>query len=87
MPLRLSGLKYKLRYWLIYLPSRSPISRIRNSAQRSIKPFPVGVPVSPTMRFTFGRMAFMARNRFDWWFLKLDSSSRTTISKSRRLFS
>ena len=38
----------------MYRPSRWPISRSRNSAQRSIRPLLEGVPVSPTMRLTPG---------------------------------
>jgi hypothetical protein len=34
------------------------------------------------MRFTFGLTFINALNRFVWWFLKDDSSSITTMSKS-----
>ena len=58
------------------------MSSSRNSAHKSISPLLLGVPVSPTMRFTFGRTFINALNRFVWWFLKEDSSSITTMSKS-----
>ena len=58
------------------------MSRMRNSAHKSIKPFDAGVPVSPTIRLTFGRTFSIALNRFVPWFLKDDSSSITTMSKS-----
>ena len=57
--------------------SSSPIS-----AHKSISPFGAGVPVSPTIRLTFGRTLFSALNRFALCDLKEDSSSITTMSKS-----
>lgn len=61
------------------------MSRSRNFAHRSIRPLPVGVPVSPTMRLTLGRTFIRARKRFAWWLLKLESSSTTTISHCHRI--
>ena len=62
-------------------PNRSPVSNSLNSANKSIRPLLAGVPVSPTIRFNFGRSFIKALNRFDWWFLKDESSSITAISK------
>ena len=80
LPLRLSGAKYASRYLPMNLPSRSPMSRQRYSAKRSIRPLLLGVPVMPTTRLRRGLTFMKARNRFDCQFLKLESSSRTHIS-------
>ena len=56
------------------------MSMTLNSAHRSISPLLAGVPVSPTTRLILGRTCIRALNRFDWWFLKEESSSITTMS-------
>ena len=59
------------------------MSRILNSAHKSMRPFAEGVPVSPTIRFIRGRTRIRALKRFDWWLLKEESSSTMTVSKSK----
>ena len=81
IPFILSGRKYAARYCPINLPSLAPISSSLNSANKSIRPLLLGVPVRPTTLFTVGRAFISALNRLAWWFLKEDSSSITTISK------
>ena len=76
-----SGVKYASRYRPMNRPSRSPRSRSRYSANRSIYPLGDGVPVRPTIRFTSGRTFIRARKRFACQFLNDDSSSTTTISQ------
>ena len=44
-------------------------------------PLGLGVPVSPTTRFTSGMTFRRARKRLAWGFLKLESSSITIMSK------
>lgn len=52
---------------------------------RSMSPFDAGVPVSPTILVIWGRTARRALKRLAWWFLKLDSSSMTTMSNGHDL--
>ena len=82
-PFRLSGVKYSYRYCVMNRPRRSPKSSSRNSAHRSMRPLELGVPVSPMTRLTVGRTRIRTLNRLDWWLLKEDSSSITTVSKSK----
>jgi hypothetical protein len=67
------------------LPSRAPWSSRYTCAHRSSSPFGAGVPVRPTTRRMRGSIAFKALNRCAWEFLKLDSSSMTTMSKGQSL--
>jgi len=65
------------------LPSLTPLSNSLNCAQRSIRPLLAGVPVSPTMRLITGRRFIKALKRLERWFLNDESSSTTTMSKSK----
>ena len=68
-------------------PSRCPISSTLNSANRSISPFPDGVPVRPMTRFALGRTFISDLNRLLFQFLKDESSSTTMASNSNGTFS
>lgn len=56
------------------------MSRSLTCAQRSIRPFGAGVPVSRTIRWMRGRTFHRAFHLFERWFLKLEDSSTTTQS-------